>query len=152
MKMALGTASSQRIFADPADALLADVAIRVQLRRTDYNKAVSRYGTINDWIERDGSVLKDRVELFYPQGSMAIGATIASKLRSDEFEHLESVPFRASEAIRTNFWRVCGLIMVVCRVRNFPCNELTVLWNSVQPTWLAIRTAITEASTLKRRA
>ena len=44
--MALGTASSQRIFADPADALLADVAIRVQLSRTDYSKAVSRYGTI----------------------------------------------------------------------------------------------------------
>ena len=84
--MALEIASPQKFFADPADALLADVAIRVQLSRTDYNKAVSRYGTINDWIERDGSVLKDRVELFYPQGSMAIGATIASKLRSDEFD------------------------------------------------------------------
>ena len=84
--MALETASSQKFFADPADALLADVAIRVQLSRTDYNKAVARYGTINDWIERDGSVLKDRVELFYPQGSMAIGATIASRLRNDEFD------------------------------------------------------------------
>lgn len=84
--MMLRTASSQRIFADPADALLADVAIRVQLSRTDYSKAVSRYGTINDCIERDGSPLKDRVELFYPQGSMAIGATIASKLRNDEFD------------------------------------------------------------------
>ena len=41
-------------FTDPADALLADVAIRVQLSRTDYDKAVSRYMTINDWIERDG--------------------------------------------------------------------------------------------------
>ena len=84
--MALETASSQKFFTDPADALLADVAIRVQLSRTDYSKAVSRYGTINGCIERDGSPLKDRVELFYPQGSMAIGATIASKLRNDEFD------------------------------------------------------------------
>lgn len=76
--MALRMASSQGIFADPADALPADVAIRVQLSRTDQNKAVSRHGTINDWIEREGSVLKDRVEVVYPKGSMAIGATICS--------------------------------------------------------------------------
>ena len=71
---------------DPADVLLADVAIRVQLSQTDYNKAVQRYHTINSWIERTGSPLKDRVELFYPQGSMPIGATIASRLRTDEFD------------------------------------------------------------------
>ncbi len=71
---------------DPADILLADVAIRIQLSKTDYNKATQRYQTINAWIERDGSPLKDRVELFYPQGSMAIGATIASKLKTDEFD------------------------------------------------------------------
>ena len=71
---------------ETTDILLADVAIRVQLSRTDYNKAVDRYQTINDWIERDGSPLKDRVQLFYPQGSLAIGATIASKLKTDEFD------------------------------------------------------------------
>ena len=71
---------------DPADILLADVAIRIQLSKTDYNKATQRYQTINAWIERDESPLKDRVELFYPQGSMAIGATIASKLKTDEFD------------------------------------------------------------------
>lgn len=84
--MATKTIVSRPPLTDPADILLADVAIRVQLSRTDYDKAVSRYQTINDWIERDGSPLKDRVELFYPQGSMAIGATIASKLRTDEFD------------------------------------------------------------------
>lgn len=72
--------------AEPVDLLLADVAVRIQLSPTHYNLAVSRYGTINDWIERDGSPLKDRVALFYPQGSMAIGATIASKVESDEFD------------------------------------------------------------------
>ena len=71
---------------EPTDILLADVAIRVQLSRTDYNKAVDRYQTINDWIERDGSPLEDRAQLFYPQGSMAVGATIASKLKTDEFD------------------------------------------------------------------
>ena len=71
---------------DPVDLLLADVAIRVQLSRTEYGKAVDRYETINKWIERDGSPLKDRVQLFYAQGSMAIGATIASKMRTDEFD------------------------------------------------------------------
>ena len=71
---------------NPADILLADVAIRVQLSRTDYNKAVFWYQKINNWIERDESPLKDHVTLFYPQGSMMIGATIASKLRTDEFD------------------------------------------------------------------
>lgn len=71
---------------EPLDILLADVAIRIQLSRTNYEKAVGRYETINEWIERDGSPLKDLVQLFYPQGSMAIGATIASRLRTDEFD------------------------------------------------------------------
>ncbi len=80
------TNSLRQHLVDPVDILLADVAIRIQLSRTDYNKAVQRYQTISNWIERDGSPLKDRVELFYPQGSMAIGATIASKLKDDEFD------------------------------------------------------------------
>ncbi len=80
------TNTSRPPFTNPADILLADVAIRVQLSQTDYNKAVQRYQTINEWIERDGSPLKEHVTLFYPQGSMAIGATIASRLKTDEFD------------------------------------------------------------------
>jgi len=71
---------------DPLDALLADVAIRIQLSATDYGKAEARNRTINDHLEREGSVLRGRVNLLYPQGSMAIGATIASRLRTDEFD------------------------------------------------------------------
>lgn len=71
---------------EPIDFLLADVAIRVQLSPTHHALAVSRYATVNKWIERPGSPLQDRVEIFYPQGSMAIGATIASKLEYDEFD------------------------------------------------------------------
>ena len=71
---------------ETTDILLADVAIRIQLRPTHYNMAVERYQKICKLIERGNSPLKDRVDLFYPQGSMAIGATIASKLKTDEFD------------------------------------------------------------------
>jgi hypothetical protein len=73
-------------FPQPLDALLADVAIRVQLSATDYGKAESRYHTINEYLDRDGSPLHGQVNLLYPQGSMAIDATIASRLRTDEFD------------------------------------------------------------------
>ena len=71
---------------EPIDFLLADVAIRVQLSATHHALAVGRYETVNKWIERKDSPLEDRVEIFYPQGSMAIGATVASKLEYDEFD------------------------------------------------------------------
>ncbi len=70
----------------PIDALLADVAIRIQLSQTDYGRAVQRYQSISNWLGRPGSPLRGRVEEFYAQGSMAIGSTIASKLRTDEFD------------------------------------------------------------------
>lgn len=73
-------------FAEPADALLADVAIRIQLSPTAYNLAVQRYESIKAWIERTDSPLRGFIELFYPQGSMATGSTIASRLRTDEFD------------------------------------------------------------------
>lgn len=72
--------------AEPLDALLADIAIRVQLSETNYRKAVERYRAVHEHIEREGSPLRDRVALFHPQGSMAIGATISSKLENDEFD------------------------------------------------------------------
>ncbi|MCY3857280.1 MAG: nucleotidyltransferase [Gammaproteobacteria bacterium] len=78
--------SDSGFLASHLDQLLADVAIRIQLSQSNFNKAVHRYGAVSQWIERNDSPLKDRVELFYPQGSMAIGATIASKLRTDEFD------------------------------------------------------------------
>ena len=71
---------------EPADALLADIAIRVQLTPTQYSLAVQRYETVHKWIERPGSPLEDRVLQFHTQGSMAIGATVASKLQYDEHD------------------------------------------------------------------
>lgn len=71
---------------EPVDVLLADVAIRIQLSRSDYRKAEQRYETLGDWIDREGSPLEGRVQLVYPQGSMASGSTIASRLTTDEHD------------------------------------------------------------------
>lgn len=71
---------------DLVDILLADVAIRVQLSRTDYDKAVDRFGTMQDWIDREGSPLRGLVTLMYPQGSMAVGSTVARVSEKDEFD------------------------------------------------------------------
>jgi hypothetical protein len=72
--------------AEPVDVLLGDVAIRVQLSRTDYRKAEQRYDTLGQWIDRKGSPLQGRVQLVYAQGSMATGSSIASRLTTDEFD------------------------------------------------------------------
>lgn len=78
--------SPKQVFEEPVDALLADVAIRVQLSPSAYNLAVHRHEAVKAWIERPASQLCGRVELFYPQGSMATGSTVASKLHRDEFD------------------------------------------------------------------
>lgn len=70
----------------PIDVLLADIVIRLQLNRTAYREAVDRYETIQKWIDRDESPLRGRVDACYPQGSMAIQATVASKGTADEHD------------------------------------------------------------------
>lgn len=69
-----------------AETLLADVAIRVELPPSQHQLAVERYEAVRNHIERNDSPLRDRVTLFYPQGSMAIGATIRSWRRSDGYD------------------------------------------------------------------
>ncbi|MEM7621210.1 MAG: nucleotidyltransferase [Pseudomonadota bacterium] len=81
-----GIAPHKNPLPEARDMLLADTAIRLQLNSTNRQKAIQRYQTMQEHIEREGSPLRDLVELFYPQGSMAIGATIASKLKNDEFD------------------------------------------------------------------
>jgi hypothetical protein len=76
----------QSPLASALDVLLANIAIRIQLAPSHHNLAIERYRSVNEWIERADSPLKDRVQLFYAQGSMATGSTIASKLRTDEYD------------------------------------------------------------------
>ena len=71
---------------DSIDFLLRDMAEKIQLSPSSHDIAVSRYGTIHEWLTRPGSPLADVVLNMYPQGSMMIGATIASRLATDEFD------------------------------------------------------------------
>lgn len=71
---------------DTLDAVLAEVAINVQLPPGLHAKAGDRYGAVRAWIERPGSPLHGRVRAFYPQGSMAIDATISTRGTDDEYD------------------------------------------------------------------
>ncbi len=66
--------------------MLAEIALRIQLSPTDHGKAVGRYETVSDWIDRPDSPLCGLVELTYAQGSMAIDATIARCSDRDEYD------------------------------------------------------------------
>jgi hypothetical protein len=66
--------------------MLADVAIRIQLSPTDYPLAVDHYHAINEWLERDDSILKGCIRDFYAQGGFAIGATVARHSSDNEFD------------------------------------------------------------------
>jgi hypothetical protein len=70
---------------DVVDLLLADVAVRIQLSPTKYLLAVQRYLSISDWLDRADSPLHGRVDLVYPQGSMAIGAT-TSAVQDEDYD------------------------------------------------------------------
>jgi hypothetical protein len=71
---------------DAVDLLLTDIAIRVQLSKTAYDKAVARFEVMREWIDRPGSPLRGLVALMYAQGSMAIGATVARASDRDEYD------------------------------------------------------------------
>lgn len=68
------------------DALLLEIAKRIQLSPTDYGLAVDRYQTIDRYLGREGNPLAGLVTRLYPQGSMAIGSVISSKFENDEFD------------------------------------------------------------------
>jgi hypothetical protein len=71
---------------DIKDVLLTEVAVQIQLPPSLYQLAIKRVETLAVWLDRPGSALAGRVTVVYPQGSMAIHATIASCLERDEFD------------------------------------------------------------------
>lgn len=73
-------------FADPLDAVLAEIAINIQLPPGLHTKAIERYEAVRLYIERRGSPLEGRVACFYPQGSMAIDATTSTRGTDDEYD------------------------------------------------------------------
>ena len=68
------------------DQLLAEIAARIQLSPSRHRQATQRYETVAKWLEHEGSPLKDKVAQLYPQGSMAIGATILSRNSEDRYD------------------------------------------------------------------
>jgi hypothetical protein len=85
------SSSSDRFLRETAsytvlDIMLADIAVRVQLTPTDYQKAIEHYKAINEWIDRDDSPLHGGVQLFYPQGGFMIGATTARHATDADFD------------------------------------------------------------------
>ena len=68
------------------DALLTDIAKRIQLSPTAYRVAVDRYEAVCAWLQRDSNPIAEVFKRLYPQGSFAIGATIASRLKNDEYD------------------------------------------------------------------
>jgi hypothetical protein len=68
------------------EILLAETAIRIELPPSLHRLAVQRYEALRKYIERDASPLAGRVRIFYPQGSMAIRATIRSRKREEGFD------------------------------------------------------------------
>lgn len=73
-------------FADPLDAVLAELAVNIQLPPGLHAKAIDRYEAVRRYIERPGSPLEGRVACFYPQGSMAIDATTSTRGTDDEYD------------------------------------------------------------------
>ena len=71
---------------DITEILLADIALKIQLTPTEYKETVAHYQAIEKWLERDDSSLKGLVVRIYPQGSMAIHATISSNQDVEEFD------------------------------------------------------------------
>jgi hypothetical protein len=68
------------------EILLAGTAIRIELPPGMHALAVDRYEAVRNHAEREGSPLRDRIRIFYPQGSMAIRATIRSRKRTDGYD------------------------------------------------------------------
>jgi hypothetical protein len=72
-------------FDDPLDRILAEIALSAQLPPSLHRKAGGRYGAVRTYLEADDA-FADQIEHFYPQGSMAIDATISNRGTDDEYD------------------------------------------------------------------
>lgn len=72
-------------FLDPIDRILAEIAFSIQLPPSLHAKAVGRYEAVRKHLEASAA-FQDDIEHFYPQGSMAIDATISTRGTDDEYD------------------------------------------------------------------
>jgi hypothetical protein len=72
-------------FEDPVDRLLAEIALELQLPPSLHDQVDDRYAAVRRKLE-ETAVFGGDIEHFYPQGSMAIDATISSRGTDDEYD------------------------------------------------------------------
>ena len=72
-------------FDDPLDRILAEIALSAQLPPSLHRQAGGRYGAVRKHLEADPG-FEGHIEHFYPQGSMAIDATISNRGTDDEYD------------------------------------------------------------------
>lgn len=72
-------------FDDPLDRILAEIALSAQLPPSLHRKAGGRYAAVREHLEADAG-FEGQIEHFYPQGSMAIDATISNRGTDDEYD------------------------------------------------------------------
>lgn len=72
-------------FDDPLDRILAEIALSTQLPPSLHKKAGGRYVSVRTYLEADPA-FEGQIEHFYPQGSMAIDATISNRGTDDEYD------------------------------------------------------------------
>lgn len=72
-------------FLDPIDRILAEIAFSIQLPPSLHAKAVQRYESVRKHLEASVAFVGD-IEYFYPQGSMAIDATISTRGTDHEYD------------------------------------------------------------------
>lgn len=116
-------------FLHPLDAILADIGISIQLPPGLHAEATGRYEAVRTYIERDGSPLKGRVLCFYPQGSMAIDATISTRGTDDEYDldivaELDLPDWMTPEDILDLLWEVLKDYPVQAVIRQTRCITL----------------------------
>ena len=69
-----------------ADALLMDVARRIQLSPTKHDEAEQHYQALCAHVDRPDSPLHGKVIACYPGGSFATGTAIASRVSKDQHD------------------------------------------------------------------
>jgi hypothetical protein len=87
-----------------ADALLMDVARRIQLTKTRHEAADRNFRALCQYVDRDGSPLQGLVVECYPSGSFATGTAIASRVKSSQHDvdvviELSILPTTSPEAV-----------------------------------------------------
>ena len=72
-------------FEDPVDRLLAQIALELQLPPSLHDQVGGRYEAVRRKLESTPE-FENAIEHFYPQGSMAIDATISTRGTDDEYD------------------------------------------------------------------